>query len=68
MGNRCRVKFFLGSLAQLLGRNFLKLRDKIELQFYQDMFWDNFMTGWYIDEDTLQPVVQKEASKGSTYC
>ena len=68
MGNRCRVKFFLGSLAQLLGRNFLKLRDKIELQFYQDMFWDNFMTGWYIDEDTLQPVVQKEASKGSMRC
>ena len=68
MGNRCRVKFFLGSLAQLLGRNFLILRDKIELKFYQDMFWDNFMTGWYIDEDTLQPVVQKEASKGSTRC
>lgn len=68
MGNRYRVKFFLGSLAQLLGRNFLILRDKIELQFYQDMLWGNFMTGWYIDEDTLQPVVQKEASKGSTRC
>ena len=49
--DRCHVKFFLGPVAQRLGWNFLALRDKIESQFDQYMFWSNYALKWNIDED-----------------
>ena len=54
--DRCNVKFFLGSVAQRLGWNFFALRNKIESQFDQYMFWGNYTLKWYIDKDTLQAV------------
>ena len=57
----CRVKFFLGPIAQRLDWNFFALRDKIESQFDQHLFWGNYGLKWDIDEDNLQPVWQKGA-------
>ena len=36
--DRCHVKFFLGLVAQRLGKIFFALSDKIESQFDQYMF------------------------------
>ena len=58
---RCYIKFFIGLVAERLGWDFLALRDKIESQFDQYMFWHNCTLKWYIDEDALQPVWQKGA-------
>ena len=43
--------------------DFFALRDKIESQFDQCMFWGNYTMKWFIDEDTLQPVWRKGACK-----
>ena len=61
--DRYQVMFFLGSVAQRLGWDFLALRDKIESQFDQYMFWGNYALKWYNDEDTLQPVWRNGACK-----
>ena len=54
---RCQLKSFLEPLAQELEMDLLTLRDRIQSQFKDhDMFWGNYISEWYIDKDTLQPV------------
>ena len=50
---RCKLKSFLGPLAQELEMDLPTLRDRIQSQ-YKDhgMFWDNYISQWYIDKNT----------------
>ena len=54
---RCKLKPFLGPLAQELEMDLLTLIDRIESRFKDhNMFWGNYISEWYIDKNTLQPV------------
>ena len=54
---RCKLKSFLGPLTQELEMDLLTLRDRIQSQFKDhNMFWGNYISQWYIDKNTLQPV------------
>ena len=48
---------FVEPLAQELEMDLLTLRDRIQSKFKDhDMFWGNYISEWYIDKNTLQPV------------
>ena len=54
---RCKLKSFVEPLAQELEMDLLTLRDRIQSKFKDhDMFWGNYISEWYIDKNTLQPV------------
>ena len=54
-------KNIIRPVAQRLGWNFFALRDKIESQFDEYMFWGNYGLKLDTDEYNLQPVCLKGA-------